>query len=153
MNQKKNISFTIKVCFTHTYTLTRTQGAPWCLSSSHLSMIYNIFITPDNFLAPLSVFASHSSTHQDRSVDLHLDTQSHCIYSFVPGILVVCCLFLLQTGHPLFTCSRLSCQFRAQSSMGRESSPLSAFAVVKIGYSRSFRSDRDEKRAKTMGRK
>lgn len=51
----------------------------------HLSMIYNISITPDNFLVPLSVFASHSSTHQDRSVVLLLDTQSRCIYSFVPG--------------------------------------------------------------------
>lgn len=145
MNQKKNnIPFTIKVCFTHSHTRTHTCTHIHTQLElkvhfdvcrlPHLGMTYNISITPDNFLVPLSVFASHSIARQDHAVDLLSD------------IVIVCCLFLLQTGNPLCTCSRLSCRFRARSSMGRVFTFVT-FAVVKMGYSWSFRrSDRDTRK-------
>lgn len=126
----------------------------------HISVWYTTFLSLQTTSLCPSVFASHSSTHQDRSVDLLPDTQSHCIYSFVPGKCcsawhLNCLLFVFTTDCMLCTCSRLSCRFRAKSSTGRESSLLSAFAVVKIGHSWSFREkwQRYKKRAKTMGRK
>ena len=148
---------------THTHTRTRSLELKVHFDVCrlpHLSMIYNISITPDNFLAPrqsLPLTPAHTRTALLTCSWTHSHTAFIllCLASVAqPDILIVCCLVLLQTGHPLFTCSRLSCQSRAKSSMGRESSLLSAFAVIKIGYSWSFRrSDRDEKRAKTMGRK